>query len=412
MFLSHFNPAHVEPGYLVDRDADVAWLREALDSFLGHADAPGRAVCVLGEKGVGKSIVTRKVLADLREVHSATTVFITVDCRRHRDQRGVYQAIARELVNELTTRTELSNALLDNARLLETLAGFDEGERRILHERIVQHQAALTLKEPALVRFLARLDISLRRSEESRASLLGRIRIDPHRLQEAVIESFHDLRAAKLDVVLYLDNIDELDHDAIRDEQSRVRVRGETDGLLGLVHAPIALVLNMRTYFSSMLGREIGLIRQIERLAVADQIALLDKRIARERPDTRKRLAEPAARTCLEAVAKLAPTPLAALTWFHYLCQTDQHGTRDLKQALDGLLRLRYSVISSAQIRKIAELFRTRELVDRDTLLRACDDNVGTLNQLLMTQAVLPLDWWHPTDFRLDPELYFAIAEG
>jgi hypothetical protein len=39
--------------------------------------------------------------------------------------------------------------------------------------------------------------------------------------------------------------------------------------------------------------------------------------------------------------------------------------------------------------------------------LAACGDNEAVLNQLQDRQAILPVDFWNPVEFTLDPELTF-----
>jgi hypothetical protein len=412
-FLNYLSPASVAPEDMVNRESEELWLRAGLESYLQTPDkSRGRAFCIIGEKGVGKSILTRKVIAGLREVHAATTLFLIVDCRRFRDQHGVYGEVARQAVSQLAFRQDVDRALVANAHVLATIAGFDAVERRELHEHLVQHQMASNLQSGRLLRYLgATFNISLGLSRKSRETLEGKVRFDGHRLREAVVDFFQDVREhAGIDVVLYLDNIDELDHDAIRSEEGRLRVRKETDGLLGLAHAPIGLILNMRTYFASILTREVDNPRVLRRMAPADHIALVQRRLSHEAGDVQAELRGEAAMSGLRQLATVAPTPLALLEWFRYLCERDLHGSEDFLVGLRGMLDDYFASLPIKVIERVAALFEDPdEPAPRSRILAACNENEAVLDQLLLQQVVLPQDFWHPHEFTLAPELHFLL---
>ncbi len=416
-FFTYLDPASTDPDELVNRDELVSWLRRGLDGYLRGSDkSRRRAFPILGDKGVGKSIVVRKVIDELRELHAATTLFLEVDCRRWRDQRRVYGEIARQAVDQLARRADVDEALLATARVLETIAKYDSVERKVIHEHLVQHKAAINLRgKQVLVGFLgASYDISLQRGRESRERMEGSVLFDAPRLREAVVGFFEDLRVhANFDVVLLLDNIDELDHEAIRTETERDRLRGETDGLLGLAHAPIGLILTMRTYFAGILSREVDDPKYLARMPAREHVAIIERRLQREPEEVQAAFADAACRGCIAALAKLAPTPLALLKWFRYLAERELHASPDVRAALRQSLHERYAQIGPEWIEKVATKFEApNQAVSREALLAACNSNESTFAQLERYQVILPLDWWQPYEYTLDPELHFLVGAG
>ena len=419
LFLTYLKPASVDPNDLVDREADEGWLRAGLDSYLSVADPDyGRAFCIHGEKGVGKSILTRKVLGDLRELHAATTLFLTVDCRRFRDQRGVYRELARQAVNQLGSMRSLNprvdEALISTARVFETIASFDSAQRSEIHEQLVQHKAALNLKGERKLLGLLELsyDISVGRSSKTAKTLTGSVQIDDGRLREMVIDFFADVRAhAGVDVVLYLDNIDELDHDALLESDTQLlRVRAETDALLGLSQAPIGLVLNMRTYCASILTREIVDVRVLGRMSAADHVAMLDRRLERESEASRGLLSAEHVRATINHLGELARTPLAFLIWFKFLCEQGDAWETPLDH-LTRVLAIRFPTVNRDTLTRVATRFGQPDVpLPRADILAVCDGNEAVFRQLLHTQVVLPRDFWAPNEFTLDPELDFLLG--
>lgn len=409
-FLTYLDPASVDPTDLVNRDRDVRWLRASLESFFRDR-ARGRALAILGDRGIGKSIVMRRVIDSLREVHGGDTLFLVIDCRRYGDQRRVYHEIARLAVDQIGPTNR--SALLDTARILETIAKFDEVERRVLSEHVTGFKAALTLKgEKNLLRLVGTIaDVSVEQSKQRRETLEGKIFFDATRLRDAVVAFFSDLRAAGLDVVLVLDNLDELRHEALGDDEKRRWLHGEIDGLLGLASAPIGLVVTARTYFAGCLNRQIDNTKVLGRLDDAEHVAIIRRRLQREAPEVQRAFEDERCGKCIERLAKMAPTPLALLSWFRYLAENELHADEP-REGLKGWLRDRYAHFRPQHIDALVSAFGDAPTspVPGDVLLKACGDNQALWQQVLRSQIVLPIDFWHPHEFTLAPELHFLCG--
>lgn len=418
-FLTFFEPTGIDPRDHVDREADLAWLRGSLDSYLKAPDkSQGRCVAVLGERGIGKSILVRKVLDDLREIHTATTLFLQVDCRHCRTQRKVYQAIAMAAVDQLAGRSGVDPALVATARLLEAIASMDTVKQTALYERITAFKAAVKLGgKKSLLELLGKsYEINLERSVKSGESLDAAIHFDSLRLRDAVIAFFHDLRDhqadpnKRLDVIVVLDNLEELDHEAIAEERHRHDLLVEIDALLGLSLAPIGLVLTVRTYFAAGLMRAIHSSLLLEPMCAADHVALLDARLARESAAMRELFGRAEHRACIERLASSAQTPLALLRWFNFLAQYELHADPDIATNLRGLARAQYATVPMRVLEQVVAAFGTGEYpIHEDVLLAACTNQQPIFKQLLRYQIVLPVDFWNPVDFTLSPELHFLL---
>lgn len=413
-FLTYLDAASIDPVDLVNRKGEVDWLRASLDSFLKAQDkSRGRAVAILGERGIGKSIVMKTVIDGLRELHAATTLMVVVDCRGVGSQRGVYHEIAKQLVDQLGPRDD--QPALDTARLLETISAQDEVEHRTLAERTTQFKAALSLTgERTLLRLLGlTYDINIERSARSRSTLEGTIKFDGARLRQAMLALFHDLRVhAKLDVIVALDNLDELRHDSLIDANLRPWIASEVDGLLGLVDGPIGFVVTARTYFVGSLSRQIDNTRVLGPLAKNEHVEVINKRLRNESPDTQKAFDEPASVECIDTLSELAKTPLALLSWFRYLAENELFREDDPRQQLRKLLRDRFANIREQVLDAVVAAFEgdPYEPVAAEALLRACRNKQAIFNQLLRSQIVLPVDFWDPYEFTLAPELHFMCV--
>lgn len=410
-FLTYLDPASTDPVDHVDREPKLAWLREKLLSYLRAPDKTrGRAVAILGERGIGKSILARKALSELRELHTATTLFLEIDCRRIRSQRKVYHAIASAAVEQLGQRADVDKALLDTARVLETIASMDTVERKLVHERITSYKAAAKLDggRKLLKHLGIGYGINIERSVKSTEGLEGSIHFEGTRLRDAVTAFFEDLREARgFDVIVLLDNLDELDHEAIAKREEREALLAEIDALLGLALAPIGLVLTVRTYFASSLTRDIEN-KVLRPLADDEHTTIVRIRLAHEPEDIRASFEGDDCDDCIERVATLAPTPLALLRWFSYLAENELHTSPDIATNLRGLARDQYATVRLPVLERVVAAFEDpTDAIPEDTLLEACGGNRVVFAQVLRYQIVLPVDFWHPSEFTLSPDLHF-----
>lgn len=413
LILSNLSPASVDPNELVDREADAQWLRNGLDAwFRGPDPTIGGAFCVLGDKGIGKSILTRHVIDQLREIHAATTLFLQVDCRPLRSQRDVYREAASQLVDQLAPRRSLLPAILAAARSFDALTRFDNVSLRHAHEQLTQYKASLDLGgNESLAKWLdTKLGISLARSRKTIETLEGSITIDGARLYEGFVQLMQDItRHTDLHVVLYLDNVEELNHEALRQDQQREAVRADIEALLHLSEAPLALVLNMRTYYASVLPRRISKRRNLGRMPANELRMIFERRLNKESAENRGRARHPSVVAAIDALAEMAQTPLAFLTWTEFILDEGRYAETDLRAALSVRLASHYVGLERL-IPKVAALFQGRsDPIAAEEILEVIGKSESIYRQLIDQQVLLPHNYWDPREFRLDPELGFLL---
>lgn len=109
MFLEKFDPASVDPLLLVNREKDQRWLFDRLDAYLKSTPPHGGInFLVIGDKGSGKTILTRAVIRKARSQYSDRVVFLDINCRDLCTARAVFGRIATQLQESLTSLRELS----------------------------------------------------------------------------------------------------------------------------------------------------------------------------------------------------------------------------------------------------------------------------------------------------------------
>ena len=93
---------------------------------------------------------------------------------------------------------------------------------------------------------------------------------------------------------------------------------------------------------------------------------------------------------------------------FNYLAQNELHQSADIEANLRGLARDQFATVSLAVLERVVAAFKDPSApIPEDDLLLACGNNRTIFKQLLRYQIVLPVDFWHPTEFTLSPDLLF-----
>lgn len=416
MYFAKLDSRDVDPELFVNRSAEVEGLEKSLAGYLDITDARlGRAFRVTGDKGSGKTIFARHVLQRLKAKYGRNTLFLDVDCRRCPDSRAVFGVIAQRVVEELfnlkRAAAPIKDELIATAQVLSTITHFTSVELKVAHEHVTQYKVAAELSGQAS--FYSTLkttfNISVERSKKQYEGLTGSVNFDEYRLCLLLRDFFSDLRDQGLQVVLFVDNIDELHHN-YRDPAQREHARQQAEWVLELKQAPIALLACMRTYFSEI-ARDLGNKLTLEPLRANVLLGILERRLKDEPAEVRAEWLRPEVKSLADKLAHVAATPLAYLEWFKALCEQKAFDTPRRRQAIEHYVRAEYASTPFQVIESVARAFPSPEHeLDRAALLKACSDSETDLAAIQDHQVVLPNDFWNPTRFTLDPSLYLLRA--
>jgi hypothetical protein len=168
----------------------------------------------------------------------------------------------------------------------------------------------------------------------------------------------------------------------------------------------VALVVNMRCYFAGVLPREIPPAVKLPPLSPAVLVQILDKRLEREDESVRVALGSTTAQEALARLAKLVPTPFAFLDITHYLAETDGLDLNALGGALWSYAVARFASLTRADLESALTAFKSPESTVTRTHMVEASGGEAVLAKLEQLQVVLPVDFWHPTHYVLDPLLH------
>jgi hypothetical protein len=427
MNLNHFDPSDIAPDVMVDRDDDVAWLGDKFESYFDAIEqqtlntSAKRIVCVTGNKGIGKSILAAKVIGQLRRKYSASTLFVSVDCRSTNGARGVIASIASALVNEIASFAPVAalggkpfpDWIQALASVLSTVAHADSASSKTLHQQLSLKRATLKLGGQLMLRMLkTEFDVSTEREKKEIDALETTITFDVDRLLMLTIKLFEDLRAAGMRVFLLVDNVDELQHE-YWDEDARQSTLSTVKRVLRLTDAPIAMLLCMRTYFQTILPRAVGVPRQLEPLPEARLLEIVEHRIGLDSDTIQLAMRSGEAQAVIRELAQRAGTPLALLTWVKWVAESRRGFADPLSAHARTWRDARYADFAKV-IQATLKLFAASrkegsDSVTKPELLAAIGNDEDGFRYLQTTELILPRDFWNPTHFVLDPSAAWIV---
>lgn len=417
--LEKLDPEDVNPVHLVNRRELVDRVCAQLGLYLRSRDVEGgQSWLLFGDKGVGKSIVSREILSRVRKDLSGRTLIVVVDCRRVRTWRDCLRDIIGHLRTEVDEvqrlfPNEVSASLRNTVAIINEVVRWDSGELKLLEDTVQRLAGSAKVSGSHSASFLkAEFNLEVTSSRSSTQSFNGSLKLDERRIAAMLSALSRDLFEAGWRPLIYLDNIDELDHRYSTSEE-RQKVRSEVEGILSLKTAPVALLMNMRSYFATAFNRVATRNEVVEPLPEAELRALLQSRVQFESDSVRTWFDDATTQAGVQNLTKTAGSPFALLKWFRYLAERDQLSGALTPAAAAGYVASHYASVPLDELKTVVTTafgHGARAVCSRADLLRACGDDETLLTQLVELQAVLPVDFWNPIRFTLDPELHTPHA--
>ena len=150
-------PLSVDPGDLVDRDRERAYLLSILEDYRNTAieanepSAREARILISGERGVGKSILTRRVIDEFEKKHPHQVIAVTIDSRSL-PYRAVLAELAKALVAKvLPEATEHRKELLPLLELVRMLANNSQIQKSQVESIQTKYQSTAGVSANALL---------------------------------------------------------------------------------------------------------------------------------------------------------------------------------------------------------------------------------------------------------------------
>lgn len=309
------NPNTTEPEYLVDRDDEQHMMLAIFEDYLNqwktqHSTGLRDArILVTGDRGVGKSILTRAVLKSLGDRNPKTVVPIYVDSRNLRLRQSLVQ-MAKDLVGRLrplaTGHREEVLPLLDQ---LELLTKGDRVSQAKVNEIATKYGSKAKAGIDAVVKLGSEFTWEQTRHVGTTTGVEADVTEDLLRSALTALLGFMAEQRYPWMVVVFYDNLDQMLADHGDDDVLAVFRRTLEIG-------PCLAIVHIRTEaFVDDLGREITEKFEVGPLGLGELIEVLERRLMFAPPEVKKALAQPANREALNRLASCTGNVLTFLRW-------------------------------------------------------------------------------------------------
>lgn len=313
-------PTSVDPGDLVNRDAERARLMGVLEDYRATAmetrtaSAREARVLISGERGVGKSILTRRVLADFKARHPDQVVAATIDARSLQ-YRAVLTEIATALVAQVRPQAEKHRPnllpLLDYVELLATRSQVQESQSAAIQTK---YGVSAGLGTEALVKLTGLF--TWERTRQVSATTQATLTVTDSLVHTAIDLLLGELAESPWFVVIFYDDLDQAltgtDSDEVLSLFRRVL---ELRPCIALVHVRTECCVEN-------LNREVTENVEIHGLQPAEMAELVRRRLESAPREVKQALGGTESWRAIDQLAGLTINPLVFLRWILGLLRT------------------------------------------------------------------------------------------
>lgn len=393
-----------------DREELLAELIATLNSHIEPGAPRQGRILVRGQRGIGKSMLTRKAIAEVRASYGPLTV--TVDGQR--TGHGP-EAFLRQLAKDLSAET-LENAtdpvLQQSAEILHRFATVTQVTVRQVHEWARSLKLGVSMGSRFLDRFgfefaWQRATGATRKLEETHSR-----DIDADLLRDLIQSLVLDCHHSDQAVILLLDNLDQVGYAEIEEDVRRVTDLARY--LLGFEGCVV--VANLRSEFVSADLRKLhSLPLEVQGFTSEQLMQLFDKRVDKRGPGAREKLEKGGLVEIARRLSGWTDNAWAFLTWLAFLDYQRIDFGADDTAALRGLLT-RFAEQNHVGVRmdEMEELGSAYAVHGRGFLTQGELSAHGVSDELIeraTRYGVLVPDWLlSPDRYLLSPTLCFLIS--
>lgn len=396
-----------------NRTRDVEDLVATLESYLSPGSPGEGRILIRGDRGVGKSILTRAALQKIIDQYGPMAVQVDAG-RIGKGPENFLRRLAKDLAREVIENASESAAeLLLAANVLKRIA--DNANKLTVKQvqqwaRSMQLGATVRSKLLDSVQFEFGMTRATSRSNSVEESY-ERV-VDAEYLRELLQDFLHDCRAHDHFVLLFLDNLDQVGYGELKEDVEQVSNLARF--LLGLEGAVV--VANLRSEFVSPDLRKLYSTEKLVEGLTPEQLQeVSSRRMALAHEDRQERLRAAGFPALAARLSELTSNVWSYLTWLAFLDYEEidfgPEDERGLRTALLRFARRRFAGLQEPDLLILGKIYRgdVHRFATRVEL-----DTHGVTQELLERAvrygALVPDLLLDPNRYVLSPALHFLAV--
>lgn len=385
---------------IIGRQRELEIIKGALKGKLINPYIAGGKICVLGKRGVGKSILMRVILEHLTEETDCIAVY--VDGRRIGSAKSFMGELCREFAKEVCevfsddekVQTETAYMISISAAS-EISQGWIKGKAKELEGR-----AGVGIGFFNFIQVSLGLKGKVKWYEDIREDI--KISVNLVFLREMLSAVIDKIKEKNRKVLICLDDLDQLD--------SKEEIEEFTNSLFTIENAVTLVVLrseamteNIRRNISSPIeveGMEKNLLVKILKTRM-DVIATEEEKVALE---------EGGIFEVADRLKEVTDRPFYFLRWLNYLYRNTEidESPNSLKEMMRKYVRALYGLFGEDELFKLNKLFAAHDysFISKDNIIEYLGLSEVEFDPFLSQGVIIPDNLFDQRRYELSPDLY------
>lgn len=400
-----------------NRAVDRQDLIDTLESYLSPGGPGECRIMIRGDRGVGKSLLTRAAVQEIVDRHGPLKVVVDAAQTGHGPDAFMKQ-LCQDLAREITENVPESHPdIRKSAEILWRLSRIS----KISVKEARQWSQALQITATLTSKFLDRyqLQVGLTRGtqrtrtvEESYeqpvdVGFLGGL------LQDLILDCRAGREGSPLSVLLFLDNLDQVGYGELQEDVERVSNLARQ--LLGIRGAVI--VANLRSEFvSADLRKSYSVEKRIEGMQPAHLREIAQQRMRMCSADRQDRLKAAGFETIVEQLSHFTTNAWSFLSWLAFLDQErldfTPADTRALRETLLRFALRRHAHLQKDELEHVGAVYRhSPNAYQTQSELDRAGIQEELLKRAVRCGALIPDLLLQPDRYTLSPVLHFLVVQ-
>lgn len=352
LYIMCMRPNSVDIKLFADREKYYERIKGKIGMFLDNRNEEKRRLMIYGDRGVGKSILMRKILKDISEERDI--LCIEIDGDEARSPEDLLRDICKNLAYRLN---ELYEQKLDKTipETISTEIGFldyisdanslKESTIKTIVERL-EGEAGTNIGLFDFLKFKTKIAASegteVKEIQEIEQIIDSKFLI---KLLENVVDKIHE--SMGLDILIYIDNLDQLENKESIDDFVTEIIKLKKAIIVASIRREVA---------DKNIGRDFREVEVIESMTPDELMKVFNQRLDIDCPQKDKLLSTELM-DIADALKECDGNPLSFLSWLHYLIVDSELDKSNFLENLKGFTKAHYSTFEESKIREITRYY-------------------------------------------------------
>ena len=389
-------PEGLEPELFADREEDRENIKRMIATAIRAKGIEGIRLLGTGDRGVGKSILFRKVLEELHQ--ESEFIYVAIDGRECRDEVDMLKKLCKTICGALREKFRDDDRVLAEAAYIEDVVEKSKITRKNATS-ILNGIKVMGGVEVGIVTFLkTKMGITSEIAEREEVSDKYEFDVNASFLLD-LLNSVIETVTEKQKILFFIDNLDQI--------YDKERI-SEFLRLLLAMKKPVVVTTVRTEALSNELRRDFRRIVPVKELGEDALIKILEKRLEVCDEEDRESINKEQLFKVADALKTLTGNPLTFLTWIEFLCNNTELNIETTLEDLRRYADTHFYDFRPEELEKISRFFlkQGNTYKEKKEILES-DFSEGLFDRLYERGVLVASDIYNPRHYRLAPEFAF-----